>query len=154
MSSHQLEGVARPFDEDESTLDEHSGLIGGGFGEGLRNPLGRGLAPVSDTAAGESSAAGGGTEFDFSDAFVKYGLPGGILFLVITVVGIGLVGRHYLQTRDYLLLGALGLTVLMLGHWHNGGHYVITPLLWLLLGWATRPPKAEDLKAPAARTSG
>ena len=68
---------------------------------------------------------------------------------MLSGVAVYTVGRHYLLTRNHLLLGVLGLSVLMLGNWHNGGHYVITPLLWLMLGWATRPRDAEDPPAAA-----
>ena len=114
LVSHQLEGVARPFDEDSSTLGIHLELIANGITEGLRHPLGQGVA-LSDLTSGELNEAGLGSEFDFSDMFVRFGLPGGVIFLALAVVALVVAGRHYLRTRDPLFLGALGLAVVTSG---------------------------------------
>ncbi len=153
LVSHQLEGIGRPFDEDASTLSDHLALIGAGVTQGVRNPLGQGVAPSRASRAAESdelSYGAGGTEFDFSDVFVSLGLPGGLLFLAVAGVAFATIGRKYLRTRDPLLLGALGLAIVTLGYWLNGSHYAVVPLLWLVLGWATRP--SEDGPAPTAAT--
>lgn len=142
LLTHQLEGIARPFDDDSSTLLTHLELMGDGVSQGFRQPLGEGVAPsVNDS--GDLGYSGGGTESDFSDAFVRFGLPGGLLFLVLCGVALASVGRNWRRTRDPLLLGALGLAVLTLGSWLTGGHYALTPLLWLIIGWATRPTDGE-----------
>ena len=139
LITHQLEGLAQPFDDDSSTLLTHLELIGNGVVEGFRHPLGQGVAPAVSDSGGDLGYAAGGTESDFSDAFVRFGLPGGLLFLVLCVVALVTVGRNWRRTQDPLLLGALGLAVLTLGSWLTGGHYALTPLLWLIIGWATRP---------------
>ncbi len=159
LVTHQLEGIARPFDEDSSTVDVHLELVGKGFTEGLSHPLGQGVAPgqVSGDAgaatSGEVSFKGAGSEFDFTDAFIRFGFAGGVIFLSLTTIALATAGRHYRQTRDPLLLGAIGLAVMTLGYWLNGGNYALTPLLWFTLGWATRPPESARSPREAARTS-
>jgi hypothetical protein len=146
---HQLEGIARPFDEDASTAPGRLTQITEGISDGVRHPVGQGVAP-GNLASNDLSYTAGGTELDFSNTFVSFGLPGGLLFLVITGVAFATLGRHYVRTRDPLLLGALGVAIVTLGFWLNGGHYAVTPLLWLLLGWATRPLESGTRDVPPA----
>ena len=47
----------------------------------------------------------------------------------------------------------MGLLVITLGQWLNGGYYALAPLLWLLIGWANRAwleQRAAEAPAPAA----
>jgi hypothetical protein len=48
------------------------------------------------------------------------------------------VGHICLHTRDRAALAVMGLLVVTLGQWLNGGYYAISPLLWLLVGWSNR----------------
>jgi hypothetical protein len=145
LVTHQLEGIARPFDEDTSTLHTHLDLIREGVAKGLRQPLGQGTGSTTPAASkfgsgGEGTESGGeGTEFDFSNMFVSLGLPGGLLFLGIVGTAMVRIARRYVYRRDPLLLGIIGLAIVTLGTWLNGAHYALTPLLWVMLGWATRP---------------
>lgn len=143
LVSHQLEGIARPFDEDTSTAPGRLTQITRGISDGVKHPVGQGVAPGS-LASDELGYTAGGTELDFSNTFVSFGLPGGLLFLAIACLAFAAIGRNYVRTRDPFILGALGLAVVTLGFWLNGGHYALTPLLWLILGWATRPMEGRD----------
>jgi hypothetical protein len=147
LVAHQLEGIARPFDPESSTLQSHLALIGEGVSEGLRHPFGQGTA-FTTLATEKLGSQGQGTEFDFSNAFVSFGLPGGLLFLAIFGTAIISVGRRYVRTRDPLALCAIGVAIVTLGTWLNGAHYALVPLLWVILGWATRP---DDRQEPAPR---
>jgi hypothetical protein len=60
------------------------------------------------------------------------------MFLAIIVVTFRRVGQLCLQTRDRATLVIMGLLIVTLGQWLNGGYYAISPLLWLLVGWANR----------------
>lgn len=144
LIGHQLGGIAQPFDEEDSTLEIHLALIGNGFAEGIQHPLGQGIAPADLAQQGDLTFKAGGTEFDFSDAFVNFGLPGGLLYLSLAGVAFAIAGRHYMRTRDPLFLGAIGLALVTLGSWLNGGHYSLSPLVWVMLGWATRPLERSD----------
>ncbi len=33
--------------------------------------------------------------------------------------------------------------MVMFGNWLNGGYYALAPLIWFLIGWASRPAEEE-----------
>jgi hypothetical protein len=47
-----------------------------------------------------------------------------------------------LQRRDALSLAALGILVITLGQWLNGGYYAVSALVWILLGWIAGKSRA------------
>ena len=138
LVTHQLEGISQPFDEDSSTLNTYISLAGSGFADGVRYPLGQGVAP-GNISTGDLNYTGGGTETDVSNAFVSFGLPGGLLFMAIWLGTLFLMARRYLESRDHLVLAVVGLGIVTLGSWLTGGNYALLPLLWFMLGWATLP---------------
>lgn len=150
LVSHQLEGISRPFDEDSSTATAHITLAAEGFRESLRNPLGQGTAATTLAAEGEGISQGMGTELDLSNTFVSLGLPGGLLYIAILGITLGVTIHRYLGTRDPVVLGVLGAAVVTLGFWLNGAHYAVAPLLWVMLGWATRPSDTGEERSTSA----
>lgn len=134
LVAHQLQGLARPLDPEESTLPGHIRLMGVGLGSALRNPIGYGPGAVS--MAG--SRFGGlvfGTEVDPSNAAVALGLPGLAAYLVALVEGFRRAYRLASRRRDALSLAALGILSVTFLQWLNGAQYAVAPLVWLALGW-------------------
>ena len=127
--SHQLGGIARPFDDESSTAEHsHLELMGNGLQRGVRTRWGREWPrTVTGDSGRESRYCSGATESDFSDTFVRFGLPGGVLFIVLTSVALVTSRPHTWSDPRPLVLGALGIAVVTLGFWLNGGHYVLTP---------------------------
>ena len=155
LVSHQLGGIANPLDPESSTLLIHLELAIAGVKAGVTHPLGQGTA-VTNGAAGlvedaltrdvgldaENTLGEGssGTDVDISNAFVAFGVVGGAIYaLLILVVGVRAVGGFFGGRPE--LLPIVGILVVNLGQWANGGNYALASLIWLLIGVvaATRP---------------
>lgn len=150
--ARNVSGLLAPLDPGRSTLLGHWDNFLGAVGEGFRNPVGNGTGTTSlatdrlddDTGATE-------TDNDLADAFVSFGLVGGLLFAAIIVLTLRRVVSSYLATREVMLLAVFGLLAVTLGNWLNGGHYALAPLIWLLAGYATRRPLPGPEVGPEAR---
>jgi hypothetical protein len=140
LVAHQVGGVIDPLNPKQSTLLVHLALVGNGIRLAATHPLGVGTAAtnIASVKLGGGYNAGAATEVDVSNAFVALGIPGGFLYLAIIVLVLRLTARRYLNDRDPLVLAVLGLLIVTLGQWLNGGNYVLAPLVWLMIGWATR----------------
>jgi hypothetical protein len=145
LLAHQVGGLTNPFNADQSTLVLHEQIVINGMLNSLSHPLGLGTGATSLASDHASSINRLGvappptsTEVDASNAFVSLGVVGGFLFLAIVVVTFRRVGQLCLRTRDRAPLAVMGLLVVSLGQWLNGGYYAIAPLLWLLVGWSNR----------------
>jgi hypothetical protein len=139
LLAHQLGGLTDPLNPDQSTLILHEQIVVNGMLDSFSHPLGLGTGATS-LAAGRGSASvhSGSTEIDASNAFVSLGIVGGFLFLAIIGVTFRRVGALCLRNRDRATLALMGVLVVSLGQWLNGGYYAISPLLWLLVGWSNR----------------
>jgi hypothetical protein len=148
-----LVGFTDPLDPDQSTLRSHIDLTD----RALRNlgddPLGLGPsagATGTDTDDEQSSAS---AENDLGNAALAFGIPG--LVLVIVITGLGLVAswRAARLRHSLITLGVLGILVASLRFWWTGGHYAIAMLIWLVLGStdrhrATAPPPLDRSAVP------
>lgn len=154
LINHQVAGLTDPLNPNSSTLLVHLQLVQKGIGEGLRNPIGSGTGSTNQ-AGGKLGGANGpaqATEVDISNAFVALGLLGGILYLAIVIVVLVRAVRGYFAGRE-LLLPVIGVLIVGAGQWLTGGHYALSPLTWLLIGWmaaATRKPHGQGAPRRAA----
>jgi hypothetical protein len=145
LLAHQVGGLTNPFNSDQSTLVLHEQIVISGMLNSFSHPLGLGTGATSLASDHASIVNRQGvappsvsTEVDASNAFVSLGVAGGFLFLAIVAVTFRRVGQLCLRTRDRAALAVMGLLVISLGQWLNGGYYAIAPLLWLLVGWSNR----------------
>jgi hypothetical protein len=136
LVAHQVSGIVHPYDSSSSTLVLHSGLVEEGIVASLHNPLGLGTGHTN--AAAKLGTTGFTTEMDVSDAFVSLGPLGGLLFVLVIVAGLANLARLYWRRRDPLVLAAGGMLVVALGQWLNGGFYLVSAVVWLLIGWTAR----------------
>jgi hypothetical protein len=74
---------------------------------------------------------------DIGNAFVEWGIFGGIAYLATVVLALLTPVRLYFQSGDWLALAVLGILVVALGAW-IGGLYAVAPVVWLLLGWVAK----------------
>lgn len=153
LLAHQLGGLADPLNPQKSTLLDHVQLIGAAFLQGVSHPLGLGTASVT-LAASKFSQGPVGSEFDISDAFVSFGLVGGILYLAIVVMALAQAGRLAFRRRDLASLAAAGMLTVSCGHWHTGEYYLISPLVWLLIGWVSSHRGASSKIASPPASAG
>jgi hypothetical protein len=160
---HQAAGLARPFDSRDSTLGIHWDLFRGGVEEGLRHPVGLGTG-VTNLASGLGDSertrrevkagvfqgrANLETDIDVSNVFLSLGVVGGVLYLALIAAVLWRTASLYVRSRDPFALGVVGLLVATLGQWLAGGHYALSPLTWLLAGWAMHGTRAS--RGPTAR---
>ncbi len=142
-TQRQAGGLLNPLDPDQSTFLNHWDAFGEGISAGFTNPVGQGTG-ASNLGAKAGTGGGGATDNDISNVFVSYGFVGGFAFVILIVLCFRTVGRRYMRgPPDPLLLAVMGLMVISLGQWLNGGHYAASPLLWFFVGWGTRPLASE-----------
>ena len=134
LVTHQINGITSPFDPQQSTLSIHASEVVRGFLDGFTHPFGQGPAGTSDAASLTGAQTGAGTEFDTSNAFVAFGLLGGILFLFMQLGTYSRAVSLALRRRQPEDLAVLGILIATLGTWLLGGLYFLTPLVWVLLG--------------------
>jgi hypothetical protein len=136
---HQVDGLLHPLDPERSTLGIKLDNLLGGLRIGLENPLGLGTGVT--TRADKFGASGLGTEIDLSNAFVSLGPLGGLLFLVV------------IRSGDVAPFAVMGVLVVTLGQWLNGGQYAVAPLIWLCIGWANHEWNRQlSIRRLASRT--
>lgn len=143
LAAHQIEGLSSPLDSENSTFSVHLSMLENGLRTALDEPVGLGIGAV--TIAG--SKYGGqtqATEADPSNAAVALGIPGLIAYLVVVVGGFVKAYSLASRRRDGLSLAALGVVLITLLQWLNGGQYAVAFLVWLVLGWVDRAGEAAS----------
>lgn len=140
LLQHQLGGLSNPLQEDNSTLMLHLELMTDGFKRGVADPVGSGIGVTNQASTAYRSdqgaaAQGGNTEVDVSNSFVSLGLIGGLMYAAFVLLAFATAARRYLRARGPETLAVLALITATAGQWLIGGHYALTPLIWLMLGW-------------------
>jgi hypothetical protein len=150
LIAHQVGGLMNPFDPGQSTYLVHQQGALGGLVSGVQHPLGFGTAATN--LAGERLATlTAGTEVDLTNAFVGLGLPGGMVYLALLIVTLCRAGSLALSNRDTVALATVGVLIVMLGQWLNGGYYALAPFVWLLVGAMNREWLARKAARETAR---
>jgi hypothetical protein len=134
LLQHQVRGLADPL---SSTLPLHIDELTQGLLSSVSHPLGIGIGAVS-IAVAKFGGVAQNTEVDPSNAAVALGIPGLLAYLSVLVLGMWSAYRVALARRDALALVALGIPVVLLLQWLNGGQYAVAFLPWLALGWIDR----------------
>lgn len=147
LLSRQVQGLSDPFNPRVSTLPGHITDITAGIRRGVLNPIGKGVGSVT-LAAEKFGGKTAGTEADPSNVAVATGLPGLLAYGFIVVAGFRLAFRTARRRRDVASLAALGILVVTLFQWLNGGTYAVAPLPWLFLGWLDQ----QSIPRPLERT--
>ena len=143
FASRQAAGLSNPTNSKVSTLNTHLGLLRSGLTAAVHNPLGRGTGVIT-IAGSKFGGQTAGAESDPSNAALAFGLPGLIAYLVILVAGLAGMYRVAARRRDALSLVALGVLVVTIPQWLNGGNYAVAFLPWLVLGWMDRSRVEAD----------
>lgn len=137
LVSRQISGLTDPFNPNKSTLPLHIEALMKGLGDGLQNPVGRGLGII--TIAGDKfGSTSASTDIDPSDVAIAMGVPGLLAYGAVVFLAIRLAFRLARRRRDLLTLAVLGVALVTLLQWLSGGNYAVAPIPWLLLGWLDR----------------
>lgn len=149
--------LQNPFSDNyEVTTDQHVDTAVSGIKSGFRHPLGRGTGSTNLAAERFGSDRGSRNhEVDIANASVAFGLAGLILVTAITIAVVVTAIRRARARRDLTHLAVLGLVLISVGNWWNGGHYFAAALVWLLIGWLDAPARERNglpaLTSPPAR---
>jgi hypothetical protein len=146
LLSRQVQGLSDPLNRDASTLPGHLDQLVGGLSQALTNPAGQGVASVT-LAGSRFGAESASTEADPSNVAVALGLPGLLTYTVVVVLSFRLAFRRARNQPDMRSLAALGILVVTMFQWLNGGAYALAPFPWLVLGWLDRP-RGEPAQGP------
>ena len=152
LIEHQVSGLSNPLGS-SSTLSVHASLVFRGLGTALHHPLGVGTGAVT-IAGAKFGGASRGTEADPSNAAVAFGIPGLIAYAVVLVAGFGRAYALAATRRDACSLAALGILVVTVLQWLNGGQYAVALLVWLTLGWADRASESQPRAGVGAPIDG
>lgn len=133
LASHQVEGLTDPFGGD-STLPGHIDRAVGGVGAAFRDPLGSGVGSITG-AAEKFGGTAAGTEVDIGNIGVAVGLPGLLTFLIVVALSMIRSYKSAIVRRDPMAIAAVGILVVTLFQWLNGGMYSVIWLPWMILGW-------------------
>jgi hypothetical protein len=133
LVAHQAQGLLNPLDPEHSTALDHWALLGSGFIEGIKHPLGMGLGSTT-LAAAKFGGGGFSTEVDISNVMVSLGVPGGMIYGIIIITILLTAARYWLQARSLAGLLILGALVVTFRGWLIGGEYSVAALIWFLIG--------------------
>lgn len=136
LAKRQEQALKDPFDRSKSTLPGHLSRVRDGFVYAFtKAPMGFGIG-ITSRGGRKFGGEELGTELDVSNAALAFGALGGLLY-----VGIILTALVQLERLRRLVGGAvwpaiLGMAIVSLGQWLNGGNYAVAPLIWFMLGAA------------------
>lgn len=147
LAFHQSSGLSDPFGEG-STLPGHVDLVRQGLVDAFRNPLGRGAGSIN-TSAGKFGGVAKGAEADPGNAGIAAGVVGLLAYGASAVYGLSALYRRARNRRDTAALLALGISLVTLFQWLNGGQYAVAFLPWLALGWVDSPSRRAGSLEPA-----
>jgi hypothetical protein len=151
------EGTAQFDGTVQTALDRQTGLLKGVQGGTIaihlnlmniaayrtaQQPLGRGTG-YTTKAAGKFGDGGWSSEKDFTDMFIAFGVPGGIVYLIVLGYTGLLAVRYWLRERNTIGLIVIGVLVFAVFGWIQPGQYVMTPIIWFCVGALDRVQSAE-----------
>jgi hypothetical protein len=143
LVSHEVNGITDPLNPNSSTLLIHLQLVVDGVKSGIHHPLGQGTAITNGAAgaiSGRENSISQATEVDLSNAFVSFGIGGGVVYALL-VASVLWRGIRRAFTGNPLLLGVLALLLSDLGQWQIGGDYALASLAWLMVGVVAAPER-------------
>ena len=135
--SHQLGGLAHPFDSRYSTAGTHAGMVMTALTSAVNHPAGMGLG-YTTFAAEKLKTTGattqGSSEVDLSDMFVALGIAGGLIYIFVAIYVIRDTLQYAHSTPRRIGLPVLALVTAAFGSWLVGGQYSTSSLLFFLFG--------------------
>lgn len=131
LAQHQVNGLLDPASD--SSSGAHSNLLTTYIVSGFTRPLGLGLGSTT-LAASKYGGIGASSEVDLSNLFVSLGCVGGLLYTALICWVLFTLFQHWRYTRHFFALSLLGISLLALGQWLNGGHYAASMLSMFCIG--------------------
>ena len=135
--SHQVGGLAHPFDSRYSTAGTHVTAVSSSLLRGLTHPLGFGLGYTTFAAekiSGQGESGQGSSEIDLSDMFTAIGLVGGLIYLAVAFLVLQYSVRYVRTAPLRISLPILAIVLESSGGWLVGGQYSSSALVFFLFG--------------------
>lgn len=138
---HQMQGLTHPLSKKDSTLSVHLRMMRAGFMSGFHHPLGLGVGVIT-LAGSRFGSAVVNSEFDVTNMFIAGGVLGGVTYLAawLTTLIWALRPPRNVTLERYLLPGLL---LGAFGQWLNGGYYLLSALIWLIIGSTLGRPDSK-----------
>jgi len=119
---------------DGGTVAIHADLAWSGVRFGIvKEPFGLGIGATT-RAAKKFGGKGFNSEKDVTNMFISTGLIGGTVYLIFVVWVAVIATKYWIRTRSIMALTLFGVLAFTGLSWLKPGHYVTTPLAWLLIG--------------------
>jgi hypothetical protein len=148
--SHQQEGLLNPA---ESTGPAHIITVFEGIFSGIKQPWGLGLGATTMAASKLGTGGVASSEFDVSNLFISLGIVGGFIYAYMVFITFKNLIALWNKTRHITYLITLGILVVAIGQWLNGGLYSLCLLIWFLIGIMDRVA-ATTLESPSPSKKG
>jgi hypothetical protein len=147
LVAQQKNGLLDPTDAAKSTLPLHyRRVIQGIVYSATTRPAGLGTGSITRGSAKFGKGTQAAVELDFGNAFLAFGLVGGVLYLLVVLQTFR---QLYVLRRlkpNPMWVAVLGMCILSIGQWQNGGAYAIASLIWFVIGASDRA--YQDLHLP------
>jgi len=129
------DNLARQADlvETGGTTGIHLELAWQGIRYGIENPLGGGIGSIT-RAATKFGGTKLSSEVDITNMFMATGVGGGIIYLVLIIIAATSAIRYWHRERSLIAYGIVGVLAVTGMAWLSAGNYLITPLVWLVIG--------------------
>lgn len=139
LVNQQFGALKDPTDTSKSTLPAHMLHIWAGLDTALKKrPVGLGTGAITRGGAKFGTGTSSSTELDMGNSFVAFGLVGGFLYLALVLMAFRQLYLLRRLTGNAMWVAVLGMCILSIGQWQNGGAYAISSLLWFSLGASDR----------------
>jgi len=120
--------------ETGGTASIHAELAWGAVRHGVfKEPLGMGIGSIT-LAASKFGGAGYNSEKDITNMFIATGAGGGVVYLIVVGLVTMAAIRYWIRTRTLIALALFAFLAVTGLTWLHPGHYVTTPLAWLVIG--------------------
>lgn len=138
LKAQQLVGLTNPFDSRVSTLPGHITRVEDGLLYSWHNPAGLGTGSITRGGQKFRQGASTGTELDFGNAFLAYGLIGGAMYVLLALRVFWQLYVLRRKTLSPVWAAVLAMAIISLGQWQNGGAYALSSMIWFMIGCADR----------------
>lgn len=140
LIQQQVRGLSDPTDARSSTLPGHIKRVSDGLEFAFtQHPAGLGTGAITRGGAKFGDAAlEVGTELDFGNSFVATGIIGGFLYLIIVFTAYRQLYALRRRLASPIWAAVLGMAIISVGQWMNGGAYALASMIWFSLGAADR----------------
>jgi hypothetical protein len=120
--------------ETGGTANTHANLAIDAVKHGIsKEPFGLGVGAIT-LAASKFGGNSFNSEKDITNMFIVGGVLGGVVYLGVVILAATASIRYWIHTRSLIALSIFAVLTVTGLMWLHPGHYVTTPLVWLVIG--------------------